>query len=279
MKRIVIAVVALGALLVALGAAALYAGVYDIAATKPHFQFVHSLLEIAMRRSVAVRGGEIAVPALDDPELAARGRVLYDAHCLGCHGAPGVAPEPYALGLQPAPANLAYTARSWPDGDLYWAIRHGIRMTGMPAWEYRMSEDELWAVVAFVRRLPELSPADYRAMGGRAPVARAPSRASRATGEGYAPDPERGRAALRQYLCLTCHVVPGTVGSEVAVGPPLDDVARRAFLSGTLPNSRENLVRWLRDPHAIDPDSAMPSLGVSERDARDIGAYLESIAE
>ena len=279
MKRVVLALAGLAVLLAALGAAALYAGVYDIAATKPHFQFVHSLLEIAMRRSVAVRGDDIAVPALDAPELTARGRVLYDAHCLGCHGAPGVAPEPYALGLQPAPANLADTARSWPAGDLYWAIRHGIRMTGMPAWQYRMSEDELWAVVAFVRKLPELSPADYRALGGAAPAAGAPSFASVAADEGHEPDPERGRAALRQYLCLTCHVVPGTVGSDVAVGPPLDDVARRAFLSGTLPNSPENLVRWLRDPHAIAPESAMPSLGVSERDARDIAEYLESIAD
>lgn len=87
-------------------------------------------------------------------------------------------------------------------------------------------------------------------------------------------DPERGRIALTQYACHACHVVPGVTGSEVYVGRPLEDLAKRKYIAGQLPNSQANLVRWIRDPQSIDPETAMPAMGVSERDALDISAYL-----
>jgi len=87
-------------------------------------------------------------------------------------------------------------------------------------------------------------------------------------------DAARGRIALAQYGCRACHMIPGVTGSKVWVGRPLEDMARRPIIAGTLPNSQANLVRWIRDPHAIDPKTAMPVLGVSERDALDMSAYL-----
>ncbi|OON60552.1 cytochrome C [Massilia sp. KIM] len=87
-------------------------------------------------------------------------------------------------------------------------------------------------------------------------------------------DPERGRIALTQYACHACHVVPGVTGSEVYVGRPLEDLSKRKYIAGQLPNSQANLVRWIRDPQSIDPETAMPAMGVSERDALDISAYL-----
>ena len=87
-------------------------------------------------------------------------------------------------------------------------------------------------------------------------------------------DAARGKVALAQYGCRACHMIPGVTGSQVYVGRPLEDLAKRHVIAGTLPNGQANLVRWIRDPQAIDPGTAMPKLGVSERDALDMSAYL-----
>jgi len=89
-------------------------------------------------------------------------------------------------------------------------------------------------------------------------------------------DPERGKIALTQYACHSCHAVPTIAGSKVFVGRPLADVADRRYIAGKVPNTQANLVRWIMDPQSIDPGNAMPAMGVSERDAIDISAYLLS---
>lgn len=85
---------------------------------------------------------------------------------------------------------------------------------------------------------------------------------------------ERAILALDSYGCTSCHTISGVVGKDARVGPPLDDVARRAYIAGVLDNTPENMVRWIRDPQGVDPLTAMPDLDVSERDARDITAWL-----
>ena len=87
-------------------------------------------------------------------------------------------------------------------------------------------------------------------------------------------DTGRGRQLIAQYGCVACHTVPGVRGPISQVGPPLEEIALRSYLAGVLPNTPENLVRWLLDPPAIDPRTAMPSVGMSETDAKDIAAYL-----
>jgi len=87
-------------------------------------------------------------------------------------------------------------------------------------------------------------------------------------------DPARGRLALAQHACRACHMIPGVTGSEVYVGRTLDDLGDRQYIGGRLPNTQANLVRWIREPQAIDPGTAMPAMGVSERDALDMSAYL-----
>jgi cytochrome c len=87
-------------------------------------------------------------------------------------------------------------------------------------------------------------------------------------------DPERGKIAVTQYACQSCHLIPGVPGSKVYVGRPLEDMARRKVLAGALANDQAGLVRWIRDPQSVDPNTAMPDMGVSERDALDISAYL-----
>ncbi|MFT0624094.1 c-type cytochrome [Ectopseudomonas guguanensis] len=90
-------------------------------------------------------------------------------------------------------------------------------------------------------------------------------------GVGYAED---GRGAFQQHGCTSCHVIPGVVGADTHVGPPLSDLSERKYLAGVLPNTPANLVRWLRDPQTIAPGSAMPDLGVSTQVALDMAAYL-----
>lgn len=260
--------------IVAISAAAaavvIYGGLYDVSATDQHLAPTYRLLDIAMKRAVRRRASNIEVPELGRPAQVQRGLALYRSHCVQCHGAPGVAPEPFALGLTPVPANLAYTAREWPAADLFWVVKEGLKMTGMPAWKHRMDDDEIWALVAFLQELPRLSPADYRLREAQRVAASAPAPLAAA-------DAGRGKMTLNQYACVTCHAIPGVVGANAPVGPPLAGIGARGFIAGVLPNTSDNMVRWLRSPQSVDPLSAMPDLGVSEQDARDIAAYLSTL--
>ena len=259
------------ALVVALaGATIFHAGVYDISATDQHLAPTYWVLDTGMRRSVKQRAAEIAVPDLGQPRQIERGLALYRQHCVQCHGAPGLAPESFALGMTPAPANLVYTAREWPAAELFWVVKEGIKMTGMPAWKHRMTDEDIWAIVSFMRELPRLSPEEYRSRKAERAVAAEPAVAT-------TPDAGRGRKAINQYACATCHEIPGIVGANAPVGPPLKAIGTRGFIAGVLPNTTENMVRWLRHPQAVNPKSAMPDLGVTERDARDIAEYLSTL--
>jgi cytochrome c2 len=87
-------------------------------------------------------------------------------------------------------------------------------------------------------------------------------------------DPSRGEAMFIQYGCGACHRVAHVRKATGMVGPPLDGIAVRAMIAGKLDNSPDNLERWIRDPQAVSPGTAMPDLRVGQRDARDISAFL-----
>ncbi|AEC19469.1 putative cytochrome c [Pusillimonas sp. T7-7] len=87
-------------------------------------------------------------------------------------------------------------------------------------------------------------------------------------------DMAHARQLIAEYGCVACHTVPGVKGPATMVGPPLEKLALRGYIGGVLPNTADNLVRWLLDPPAIDPKTAMPDMGLSNEDARDIAAYL-----
>ncbi|HVF62445.1 MAG TPA: c-type cytochrome [Casimicrobiaceae bacterium] len=275
MKKTALIAAAL-AILVGVPTALVWYGAYDVSATDQHFASTYWLLDIGMRRSVVMRARSIEAPPLDDPAKVARGTRLYSEHCAICHGAPGIAPSEFALGLTPSPANLVHTARHWKPAELYWAISEGIKMSGMPAWSYRLSNEEMWSIVALLRVMPGMTPFEYRqhvertTASGPADVRRSPP----ATRPG---DARRGVTAIHQYACVTCHVIPGIVGSSAPVGPPLAGIGSRTIIAGVLPNTRETMIRWLREPQLIRPQGAMPDLGVSAQDAADIAAYLATL--
>ena len=89
--------------------------------------------------------------------------------------------------------------------------------------------------------------------------------------------PDRGAALIAQYGCGSCHTVPGVDRANGLVGPPLTRFGARSYIAGELPNNADNLQRWISDPQSIEPGTAMPDLGVTAIDARDIAAYLYTL--
>jgi cytochrome c len=90
-------------------------------------------------------------------------------------------------------------------------------------------------------------------------------------------DSDRGREVIAAYDCGMCHTIPGVRGARGVVGPPLTRFGLRSYIGGHAPNTPENLVRWLMDPNALAPGTAMPALGLDEQDARDVAAYLYAL--
>jgi mono/diheme cytochrome c family protein len=265
-------------------------GVYDISATEQHTTPVYRLMEITLRYSVQRRARDITAPALNEAGLSDVGLSCFARHCAGCHGAPGLAGDRFALTLQPLPRPLTDAVRQWRANELFWIVRHGVKMTGMPAWRGQLTDQQIWAIVAFLHELPLLAPVEYRA---RAASASAPqcddprlgagrSVAMVSTGRaavGLSPEPtaEAALDALRQYGCHACHRIPGIVGPEAVIGPPLARFGTRALVAGRWPNTEANVVQWIRWSQQLDPRSAMPDLAVSEHDALVIARFLRSL--
>lgn len=90
-------------------------------------------------------------------------------------------------------------------------------------------------------------------------------------------DPRRGPALMDSYGCGSCHTIPGVRGASSLVGPPLAGIAQRLYIAGVLTNTPDNMVRWIQNPQAVDELTAMPNLGVTESDSRDIAAYLYTL--
>jgi mono/diheme cytochrome c family protein len=263
-----IGLVIVGALV---GGAVLLSGTVSTAATKQHFRVTHWLLDAGLRFSVRKSAADIDAPALDDPALVARGLACYREHCAQCHGAPGVAPGPAARGMLPVPSNLAQSARDWPAEWIYYVTRKGVRMTGMPAWEYRLTDHDLWATVAFVKALPTFSAAAFAASRDEDGQCARRQDLPRVT-------EDLGPTLLRQYACDSCHLIEGVVGARTHVGPPLRDWPRRSYIAGVLPNTRQNLVRFITDPQQVSPGTLMPDLEVPPAHARAMADFLFSQA-
>lgn len=87
-------------------------------------------------------------------------------------------------------------------------------------------------------------------------------------------DPGRGAVSIGRYGCGTCHVIPGLARAQGKVGPPLTDFARRTYIAGNAYNTPDNLAAWIRRPDSVEPGTVMPTLGLSEEEARDVAAYL-----
>ncbi|MBT9470792.1 MAG: cytochrome c [Phenylobacterium sp.] len=149
--------------------AVIYSGLYNIGADAPHTRPVYWMIENLRDRSIAVRARGITPPAnFNDPKRIATGAGLYAEMCSGCHLAPGMEKTEISQGLYPQAPELGRGLAHTP-GEEFWMIKHGIKMTAMPAWGRTHSDELIWDMVAFVRKLPTLSPAQYQAAVKSAP--------------------------------------------------------------------------------------------------------------
>lgn len=151
-------------LIVVLALVVVYSGAYNIAMTNHDNAMMNRLLDTAMTKSVQKHAKNIQAPVLTNPDMIRLGFRHYDEMCVECHGAPGVRHEELAEGLWPDAPDLAKTAGDWKPAELYWIIKNGIKFTAMPAWGPTHQDRELWAMTAFVQKLPSLTAAGYQAM-------------------------------------------------------------------------------------------------------------------
>jgi mono/diheme cytochrome c family protein len=160
--RTVVATLAVVIVIAVLGGLGfVYSGVYDVGATGRHLNLTYWLLNTARVQSIKSHAAGIAVPAgLDDQAKILTGTEHFAAHCAVCHGAPGVPKGDIARGLYPVPPDLSKTAQLYSSAELFWIVKNGIKMSGMPAWNDH-TDEELWATVAFLQKLPGMSEQDY----------------------------------------------------------------------------------------------------------------------
>lgn len=151
-----------------------YSGWYPVGADVPHTKPVYWVLETLRERSIARAAGDIAVPPLDDPDMLLQGGQDYNEMCTGCHLKPGKTRSDMSMGLYPSPPNLAKPSEAHEHGDgmaaarrQFWIIKHGIKASGMPAWRYGHDDQRIWAMVAFLQKLPGLTPEQYQILTAR----------------------------------------------------------------------------------------------------------------
>lgn len=162
-------VVVLLMIIAGLGGIFIYTGVYNIGADEPHSRIVYSLLESLRDNSIAAGARDIAVPRdLNDPRRVAAGAGLYSEMCTGCHLGPGLERSELSQGLYPAAPELARGDDLSP-AEQFWTIKHGVKLTAMPAWGKTHNDELIWDMVAFIRQMPKMSPEQYRATVASAP--------------------------------------------------------------------------------------------------------------
>jgi cytochrome c553 len=210
----------------ALGMAFAWSGLFNVAASSGHWAITSWLLHYVMRQSVETRAMAIEVPPLDDPALPHRGGGHYATGCAPCHGAPGVSQSPVVLEMTPEPPYLPPRIPQWEPNELFWIVRNGVKFTGMPAWPAPEREDEIWAMVAFLEELPEMTPQVYRELA----LNESALEVTRASDQGL----DRLADPLEPVLadCARCHGRDGA-GRGVGAFPQLSGQTE-AYLYATL---------------------------------------------
>jgi mono/diheme cytochrome c family protein len=148
-------------LLVVAGLVAVYTGAYNVAATEDHASLTRWGLETSLRNSVERRAPETGAPDRVTPAVLAAGAGEYREMCEHCHAGPGVERDEWANGMRPKPPHLTEAATEWNPEEVFWIVKHGIKMTGMPAFGPTHEDQTLWNIAAFVKELPAMTPERY----------------------------------------------------------------------------------------------------------------------
>ncbi len=162
MRRVLLTVGISFVAVIVIGLSIIYGGLYNVAATEEHTAPTLWILETLTDNSIETHAEGVTAPdMLDDSATVQAGFELFDQLCRTCHGAPGIGPDRFAAGLYPAAPSLKNEVEEWSDAELFWITKHGIKMTGMPAFGDVVNDDDVWKIVAFVRTLPGVGYYDY----------------------------------------------------------------------------------------------------------------------
>ena len=163
MKRLLIVVIAavviIGAFLIYI-----YSGSYNISAMAPHNGLTRWIISTVTDNSVEHHAKDIKAPNLMDSSMIQTGFNHYRRMCVGCHGAPGRDQGEWAKGLYPRPPHLVNAVKDWNSSELFWIVKNGIKMTAMPSYGRTHSDEEIWAITAFLEKLPTMSSEQFKAM-------------------------------------------------------------------------------------------------------------------
>jgi cytochrome c553 len=263
-------------------------GVVPIKASAGHWAITARLLDFAKLRSVATHSLGTQAPSLDDEAFVLRGAGHYESGCYPCHGRPGTGVPPVMAAMTPPPPELTDRLTRYTPEQIFSIVKHGIKFTGMPAWPVQQRDDEVWAMVAFLRRMPDLDADGYRRLvyGESADEADAgPSLPASA-----AASPPRAV----QEICWRCHGTDGTgrgafpslagqraeylhaslrafadrtrfSGTMSGIAAGLSDEAMRtasAYYAGLPPREPERAA----DPAALERGAAIATRGVPAQD-------------
>jgi cytochrome c553/cytochrome c5 len=251
------------ALLAVLGAAGFLvaaSGIVPIKASSGHWAITAWFLHFTMRRSIATHTLGLKAPSLDDPSLVLQGAGHYETGCRPCHGGPDLQHPRIPQQMTPHPPYLSPRVSEWDPDELFYIVKHGVKFTGMPAWPAQQRDDEVWAMVAFLRTLPELDVEEYRRLvhGEAAP------NSSVAPIHGLLP-PEKVPRAVNES-CGRCHGVDGRGRGEGAF--PRLAGQRPAYLYAAL----QAFARGERYSGMMEPIA----VGLSLEEMRELARYYGS---
>jgi cytochrome c553 len=142
----------------------IYSGWYDVSAINKESGIMKWVLNTTMDNSVEHHSINISVPDLSDQLMIKEGFEHYNEMCVSCHGAPGKEETELSKGLNPSAPYLVEHAEEMDPQELFWVTKNGIKMTGMPAWGKTHSDEKIWAMVAFIKKLPNITSEEYEKM-------------------------------------------------------------------------------------------------------------------
>ncbi|HWC56844.1 MAG TPA: cytochrome c [Sphingomicrobium sp.] len=136
-------------------------GMFNVGATSPHTKFTTWLTHETMIQSVERHAHHVSSPASFTAAQVTAGFCAYETHCVACHGAAGIARQQWVSGMEPQPPYLLDVTKQFQPRELFWIVRNGIKMTGMPSWRNAMSDEQTWDVVAWLEASSQLPPQTY----------------------------------------------------------------------------------------------------------------------
>jgi cytochrome c553 len=237
-------------------------GIMPISASSGHWPITAWFLNFSMERSVSTHTIGMEAPPLDDPDLVLKGAGHYEIGCFPCHGSPVLQQPRIARAMTPHPPYLPPAIRQWEPEELFYIVKHGVKFTGMPAWPTQQRDDEVWAMVAFLQKLPELEPQEYRQLvSGRVVVGKEDEPIQNLTGPDAVPRTVSDN-------CGRCHGNDGQ-GRGTGAFPKLAGQQSEYFAA-----SLQAYARGQRHSGIMEPIAA----GLSEKEMQELGRYYHSLA-